>query len=105
MRLRILPMVLLVFALCMIAANAPADRGVSADEPYPVDLSVGETFEVCGTGEIICPATAPICDDPKVSVPVDTPNGLGFRGAGPGTTLCSAVSVTRQRRIFRITVR
>jgi hypothetical protein len=40
-----------------------------------------------------------------VAVPVDTPDGLGFKGAGPGTTLCSAASATGQRRVFRIIVR
>jgi hypothetical protein len=47
----------------------------------------------------------PICDDPKVAVPVDTPDGLGFQGVAPGTTLCSAASSVGPRRIFRITVR
>jgi hypothetical protein len=75
------------------------------DEPFPVDLRVGETFEVCASGEILCPARTPICDNPKVAVPVDAPGGLGFQGVGPGTTLCSAASATGQRRVFRITVR
>lgn len=75
------------------------------DEPFPIKLRVGETFDVCGSGEIICPARTPICDDPKVTVPVDVPGGLGFRGVGPGTTLCSAASAIGLRRVFRITVR
>lgn len=75
------------------------------DEPFPVALFVGETFEVCSSGQIVCPARTPICDDLKVVVPVDAPGGLGFRGVGPGTTLCSAASATGQRRVFRITVR
>jgi hypothetical protein len=33
------------------------------------------------------------------------PEGLGFQGVGPGTTLCSAASAAGPRRIFRITVR
>lgn len=75
------------------------------DEPFPVELSVGETFEVCTSGEIVCPARTPICDDPKVAVPVDVPEGLGFQGVGPGTTFCSAASAVGPRRVFRITVR
>ena len=76
------------------------------DEPYPVDLKVGETFDVCASGLIRCPPIGNICDDPKVAIPVDVPgSGLGFRGVGPGTTLCSAGSVSGFRRIFRITVR
>jgi len=78
----------------------------SQDEPYPVDLKVGETFDVCASGLIRCPPIGNICDDPKVAISVDVPgSGLGFRGVGPGTTLCSAGSVSGFRRIFRITVR
>lgn len=77
----------------------------SRDEPYPVELVVGETFDVCASGQIVCPAITPICDDPKVVLPVDIPGGLGFRGVSPGTTLCSAASAVGPRRVFRITVR
>jgi len=74
------------------------------DEPYPISLSVGDTFDACSSGQIVCPARTPICDDPKVTVPVDVPSGLGFKGVAPGTTLCSAASAVGPRRIFRITV-
>jgi hypothetical protein len=50
-------------------------------------------------------AITPICDDLKVSVPVDTPGGPGFKAAGPGETICSAAAATGQRRVFRIIVR
>ena len=83
----------------------PANAEVTADEPYPVELFVGETFEVCTSGQIVCPAITPICDNPKVSAPVATPVGLGFSGNAPGTTLCSAAAHTGQRRVFRIIVR
>ena len=75
------------------------------DEPFPIELRVGETFEVCASGQIVCPARIPICDNPKVAVPVDAPGGLGFQGVGPGTTLCSAASAAGPRRVFRISVR
>ena len=76
------------------------------DEPYPVELNVGETFDVCASGLVRCPPIGNICDDPKVAIPVDIPgSGLGFRGVGPGTTLCSVGSPSGFRRIFRITVR
>lgn len=81
------------------------DTDHSPDAPYPVELSAGDIFKVCKSGQIICPAIGPICDDPKVAAPVDTPEGLGFRGIGPGTTLCSAATVSGQRRVFRMTVR
>src|SRR5512139_2341362 len=75
-------------------------------EPYPVELKVGEAFDVCASGLINCPLSAPICDDPKVAIPVDIPgSGLGFRGVGPGATLCSAGTISGFRRVFRITVR
>ena len=75
------------------------------DEPFPIVLRVGETFDACASGEIVCPARVPICDDPKVAVPADVDGKLGFRGVGPGTTLCSAASAVGPRRVFRITVR
>jgi hypothetical protein len=75
------------------------------DEPFPIELGVGETFEVCTSGLIVCPARTPICDDLKIAVPVDVPGGLGFKGVGPGTTLCSAASAIGPRRVFRIKVR
>ena len=84
---------------------ATAPPVLAQDEPFPVKLRVGETFEACASGQIICPARTPICDDPKVAVPVDMPEGLGFRGVGPGTTLCSAASAAGPRRVFRINVR
>jgi hypothetical protein len=84
---------------------ATAHHARAQDEPYPVELQVGETFEACSSGQIACPARTPICDDPKVVVPVDTDGGLGFRGVGRGTTLCSAASSIGPRRVFRFTVR
>jgi hypothetical protein len=90
-----------------VSADRVQAAGPSHDGPYPVALDVGETFDVCRSGEIVCPAVAPICDDPKVAVPVDMPDGLGFRGVAPGTTLCSAAASAGAgaRRVFRITVR
>jgi hypothetical protein len=85
-----------------VFAAAPA---LSQDEPFPVELTVGETFDVCASGQIFCPARTPICDDPNVAAPVDISGMLGFRGVGPGTTLCSAASSIGPRRVFRITVR
>jgi hypothetical protein len=92
-------------ALLAIGAIALAGPALAQDEPYPIELSAGETFDVCASGLIICPARAPICDDPNIAVPVDVSGVLGFRGVGPGTTLCSATSSVGPRRVFRITVR
>lgn len=90
--------------LIAVSAGRAQDAAPLRDEPYPVELRAGETFKVCESGQIVCPAIAPICDDPKMAVPVDTPHGLGFKVVRPGTTLCSAATPSGQRRIFRITV-
>ena len=74
------------------------------DEPYSVDLEAGESFDVCGSGLVVCPARTPICDNPDVVIPTDLPGGLGFKGVAPGSTLCSAASAVGPRRVFRITV-
>ncbi len=99
--------ILIAFALVgVLAAPASAQEpGYPPDEPFPVVLRVGETFDVCKSGQIQCPARVPMCDDPNVALPVDTPQGLGFKGIAVGTTLCSASSANAQRRVFRITVR
>ena len=91
----------LVFGVLFVTVH----HARAQDEPYPIELLVGESFDVCTSGEVVCPARTPICDDPKVAVPVDLPGGLGFQGAGRGTTLCSAASAVGPRRVFRITVR
>jgi hypothetical protein len=91
----------LVFGTLLVTVH----HARAQDEPFPVALSVGETFAVCASGQIICPARTPICDNLKVAVPVDAQGGLGFQGVAPGTTLCSAASATGMRRVFRIIVR
>jgi len=74
-------------------------------KPYPVELQVGEIFHVCIPGLVQCPAREPRCDDIKVVIVVDTPDGLAFKGISPGTTLCSVESVNTLRRVFSVTVR
>jgi len=91
----------LVFGVLFVTAH----HARAQDEGFPVGLEAGQTFDACSSGQIVCPARAPICDEPKVAIPVDVNGGLGFRGVGPGTTLCSAASAVGPRRLFRITVR
>jgi hypothetical protein len=93
-------------AIILVIAGALVAFGPAhaKDEPFPVDLKPGETFDVCGSGIVLCPARTPICDDPKIAAPVDLPGGLGFKGVGLGTTLCSAASAAGPRQVFRITV-
>ena len=100
-RLGLLAGITLIFGTLFVTVH----HARAQDEPFPIGLLVGETFDVCTSGQIVCPARAPICDDPKVAIPVDGSGGLGFQGVGPGTTLCSAASSAGPRRIFRITVR
>lgn len=73
------------------------------NSPYPVSIKVGEIFSVCKSGLVICPVRTPICDDTTIIMLVNTPNGLGFKGIAPGTTLCS-VTTGGARRLFQITV-
>ena len=91
--------------LAVVCAFVSAGPARAQDEPFPVELRVGESFDACASGQIVCPARVPICDDPNVAVPDGVSGGLGFRAVGPGTTLCSAASAVGPRRIFRITVR
>ena len=73
------------------------------DSPHSVNMKVGETFSVCKSGLVICPVRTPICDDTTIITLVNTPDGLGFKGVAPGTTLCS-VATAGARRLFQITV-
>ncbi|HYA89009.1 MAG TPA: hypothetical protein VEI57_18375 [Nitrospirota bacterium] len=94
-----------LLALTIYAGHARSEALQSpSTEPYPAVLQVDEIFQVCKSGEVICPVTVPICDDLKVVNVVDTPEGLGFKGISPGTTLCSVMSMNGIRRVFRITV-
>jgi hypothetical protein len=97
---------LLVFVGAFPAPRPAAAQGAVSpgDGPYPVELRVGEIFDLCRSGQIVCPARVPICDDLTVASPVDTPDGLGFKGVAPGKTICSAASAIGLRRVFRITV-
>ncbi len=94
----------------VLALSVSQSHGVDLPPPqgpYPVELQVGEILKICLTGKILCPAIAPICDDPTVAMPVDTPDGIGFKGIGPGTTVCGAQGRlgSTGRPAWRITVR
>ncbi len=96
-------------ALAALAAAAGPPRAAGAppppDQPYPVTLRVGQVFEVCKSGQVICPIVRHICDDTKVVGLVETPDGLGIKGVGAGTTLCMASGSPGPGRLFRISVR
>ena len=96
---------LFVFFFVLGASAILAGAGESPGGLLQVDLLVGEDFDLCKSGAIVCPAKRPICDDLRVVMPVDLPAGLGFRGVAPGSTLCSAASHIGLRLVFRVTVR
>lgn len=104
--LSLLRSILIAAMTFTLAAAESHGQDVPADQPYPVELTAGGIFKVCRSGEIICPARSPICDDLEVATPVDTPEGLGFKAIAPGSTLCSAQAGAGNalRRVFRITV-
>jgi len=84
---------------------APSARAAD-DQPYPLQVKVGEIASLCATGTILCPAAAALCDDASVARPALGPDGLGFEGVGPGTTICSAGAAMGQgaRRVYKVTV-
>jgi len=84
----------------------PARTGALA-EKSPRSIFRAASRSTCGTGEITCPVAAAMCDDTKVAVVVETPDGPAWKGVGPGVTLCGANAVSGQgmRRVFRVTVR
>ena len=101
----VLILLIVVAGVFPVPAIGPAQAEGAASDIYQVELAPGQDFDMCRSGEIVCPAKAAICDDLKIAVPVDLPSGLGFRGVNAGTTLCSAASAIGPRRVFRITVR
>ena len=92
---------LLVFIIFLSDAKAQHSK---LDGAYTVELQTGQIFKVCKFSNVVCPVFAPICDDTRIIMVVDTPDGLGFKGIAPGTTLCSVRPSAGPRRLFRITV-
>lgn len=98
--------------LALAAALASA-LPAAADEPRPreqpvapaaVSLKVGESLRVCETRTVICPASAPICDDTSLVAIRDQGKGLEIVGLKPGRTLCSVMSANQARQVFAVTV-
>jgi hypothetical protein len=102
------PCAALLATVTLAAAGSTA--GQDRDMPFPVQIKVGAILDVCATGQVVCPAMYPRCDDPKIAVPVvDNLDAggwrLGLQGASRGTTLCSVLSTTGARQVFVVTVR
>ena len=92
----------LVAATLAAVVLAPA----RADDATPVAMDAGTTKILCGSGIVSCPVSTFMCDDPKVAVIENGPQGAVLRAVAPGTTLCAvAGSVGTFRRILRVTVK
>jgi hypothetical protein len=75
------------------------------DEPTPVAVAAGTALKLCKAGLARCPVSASLCDDPKVAIVENGPDGAELRGVAPGETTCSVLgSGTAFRRVLRVTV-
>ncbi len=86
------------------ALPAAADEPRPREQPAAVALKVGESLRVCDTRTVICPASAPICDDTSLVAIRDQGKGLEIVGLKPGRTLCSVMSANQARQVFAVTV-
>jgi hypothetical protein len=81
-------------------------RPAAADGPTPVNVRVGESMKLCKANLVHCPASGFICDDPKVAIIENGPEGAELKGVSPGTTLCSLLGYERAfRLVLRVTVK
>jgi len=91
----------LLLSLVACGAALAAAQGAT-----PVALRSGETLALCTAGLFTCPASAFLCDDPKVAVIENGPDGALLRGVSPGTTLCSVFGFERaSHAVLKVTVR
>ncbi len=91
-------------ALILFVSDVMAGDTTELGLPHEVELQVGEIFKVCKSGIVVCPVILSLCDDANIVTSVNTPDGLGFKGVAPGTTLCSVGTAVGPRRLFRVTV-
>jgi hypothetical protein len=91
-------------ALAALLAAALATVAAGGDDGIPVSIEVGSAKNLCSAGLVGCPAATFMCDDPKVAVIENAPDGAVLRGISAGTTLCAVGSVVGFRRILRVTV-
>jgi hypothetical protein len=79
--------------------------GVRADDAVAVSLKVGETYDLCASGKVVCPVDSGICDDPAVATQREGQKGLQIVGVKAGATTCSARSINGLRQVFRVNVK
>ena len=94
----------LALAAALLASPALADEPRPSDKAPAVVLKVGESVRICETRTVICPASAPICDDTSLVAIRDQGKGLEIVGLKPGRTLCSVMSANQARQVFAVTV-
>lgn len=83
----------------LLAVAARAEGGT------PVRLSVGEVVKLCKAGLAMCPASTFLCDDPKVALIENGPDGVELKGIAPGTTVCSVLGPGQAfRAVLDVTV-
>jgi len=90
--------------LFMFISGVKAGDSTEPGQINEVELGAGEIYNVCKSGIVVCPAIVSLCDDANIVTLVNTPDGLGFKGVAPGTTLCSVGTTVGPRRLFRVTV-
>ncbi|HEX9048953.1 MAG TPA: hypothetical protein VF841_00300 [Anaeromyxobacter sp.] len=89
----------------VVATLACAIAAARADDATPVSLEAGQALNLCRAGLVACPASASLCDDPKVARVENGPDGAELKAGSPGTTLCSVLGPGRAfRRVLRVTV-
>ncbi len=91
-------------ALAALALCAAAAVPARAEDGIPVLIEVGSVKNLCSAGLVTCPASTFLCDDPKIAVVENGPDGAVLRGMSAGTTLCAVGPSVGFRRILRVTV-
>lgn len=91
----------LLAAVLWAGALAPA----RADDATPVTIVVGAALNLCTAGLVQCPVGTFLCDDPKVALVENEPQGAVLRGIAPGATVCAVASAAGAfRRTLHVTV-
>ncbi len=91
----------------IVAALAPCAAPLTgADDATPVEVRAGGSVNVCKANLVHCPVSAFLCDDPRVAVIENGPEGAELKGVSPGTTPCSVLGYEKAfRHVLRVTVK
>ena len=102
-----LNIVMVLFLFVVLSLPAAAQDRLARNDPYPISIGVDETFNICDTEKILCPARFPICDDTSIATIRDGGRGRGLEivGVSRGTTKCSFMSANAVRFVYSVTVK